>query len=196
MKQMKWITLVIFALLLPALVAAQDQTKSQQPPTISSVLDSQVKTLEREFVPAAEAMPADKFNFAPSPSLGEFKDSRTFAQQVSHVAATNYMFGAAILGEKPPVDIDGPNENGPASLKTQDDVIKYLKDSFTYVHKAIATITPQNAVDPVTLPWGKATRLGVATLTAAHGFDHYGQMAIYLRLNGIIPPASRPQPKK
>jgi uncharacterized damage-inducible protein DinB len=188
MKQINWTTLIILALLLPAVVAAQ----SQPTPNIASVLDNQVKTLERDFVPAAEAMPADKFNFAPSPSLGEFKESRTFSQQVSHVATTNYIFGAAILGEKPPVNTEGPNENGPASLKTKDDVIKYLKDSFAYVHKAIATITPQNAVEPV----GKSTRLGLASLTAWHGFDHYGQMVVYLRLNGIIPPASRPQPKK
>jgi hypothetical protein len=196
MKQIKWITLMVVALLLPAVVAAQDQTKSQAPPTISSVLDNQVKGLEHEFVPASEAMPADKFNFAPSPSLGEFKDSRTFAQQVSHVAATNYVVAAAILGEKPPVETEGPNENGPASLKTKDDIVKYLKDSFSYVHKAIATITPENAVAPVTVPWGKSTRLALASMPAWHGFDHYGQMAIYLRLNGIIPPASRPQPKK
>jgi uncharacterized damage-inducible protein DinB len=191
MKQIKWITLMVFALL-PAVVAAQ----SQPAPSIASVLDNQVKNLEHDFVPAAEAMPADKFNFAPSPSLGEFKDSRTFAQQVSHVATANYSFAATILGEKPPVNIEGPNENGPASLKTKDDIVKYLKDSFAYVHKAIATITPENAVDPVTVSWGKSTRLALASMTAWHGFDHYGQMAIYLRLNGIIPPASRPEPKK
>lgn len=192
MKQIKWIMLVILALLLPAVVAAQ----SQPAPTIASVLDNQVKNLEHDFVPAAEAMPADKFNFAPSPSLGEFKDSRTFAQQVSHVATANYSFAATILGEKPPVNIEGPNENGPVSLKTKDDIVKYLKDSFAYVHKAIATITPENAIEPVTVSWGKSTRLALASMTAWHGFDHYGQMAIYLRLNGIIPPASRPEPKK
>lgn len=192
MKQLKWTLLLIFVLLLSAVVVAQSQPST----TIASVLDNQVKNLERDFVPAAEAMPADKFNFVPSPSLGEFKESRTFSQQVSHVATTNYIIGAAILGEKPPVDTEGPHENGPASLKTKEDVIKYLKDSFTYVHKAISTVTPQNALDPVTLPWGKSTRLGLASTTSWHGFDHYGQMVVYLRLNGIIPPASRPQPKK
>jgi len=193
MKQIRWVVPVVSVLLLSAVVVAQDQAKPQVPPTIASVLDNHVKSLEREFVPAAEAMPVDKFNFVPSG--GEFKESRTFSQQVSHVAASNYEFAALILGQKPPVPTEGPNENGPASLKTKDDVIKYLKDSFAYVHTAIATITPENAVDPITLPWGKGTRLGMATLIASHGFDHYGQMAVYLRLNGIIPPASRPQPK-
>lgn len=196
MKQMKCITLIIFALLLPIVVAAQTPSTSQPAPTISSVLETQVRILEHDFVPAAEAMPADKFNFAPSPSLGEFKDSRTFAQQVSHVATANYQFAATILGEKPPVNTEGPNENGPASLKTKDDIVKYLKDSFAYVHKAIATITPENALEPVTVSFGKSTRLGLASMAAWHGFDHYGQMVIYLRMNGIVPPASRPQPKK
>lgn len=196
MKQTKWTMLLIFALLLPAVVAANGQSAPQPTPTIASVLDNQVKNLEHDFVPAAEAMPADKFNFVPSPALGEFKESRTFSQQVSHVATANYDFAAAILGEKPPVDTEGPNENGPASLKTKDDVIKYLKDSFVYVHKAIATITPQNAVEPLTVSWGKSTRLALGSMAAWHGFDHYGQMVVYLRLNGIIPPASRPQPKK
>jgi len=196
MKQIKWITLTFIALLLPAVVAAQDQSKRQPAPTVASVLDNQVKNLEHDFVPAAEAMPADKYNFAPPSALGEFKDSRTFAQQVSHVATANYEFASTILGEKPPVNTEGPNENGPASLKTKEDLVKYLKDSFAYVHKAIATITPENAVEPVTVSWGKSTRLALASMTAWHGFDHYGQMAIYLRLNGIIPPASRPEPKK
>jgi hypothetical protein len=196
MKQTKWTMLLIFVLLLPAVVAAQGQSAPQPTPTIASVLDNQVKNLEHDFVPAAEAMPADKFNFVPSPALGEFKESRTFSQQVSHVATANYEFAAAILGEKPPVDTEGPNENGPGSLKTKDDVIKYLKDSFVYVHKAIATITPQNAVEPLTVSRGKSTRFALGSMAAWHGFDHYGQMVVYLRLNGIIPPASRPQPKK
>lgn len=192
----KTISLVALAFALITTAVAQNQSKPQEPPTVASVLDNQVKIIEHEFVPAAEAMPADKFNFAPSPSLGEFKESRTFAQQVSHVATANYSFAAAILGEKPPVNIEGPNENGPASLKSKDEIVKYLKDSFAYVHKAIATITPQNQVEPVTVEWGKSTRLALASMCAWHGFDHYGQMAIYLRMNGIVPPASRPQPKK
>ena len=196
MKQIKCTMLLIFALLLPAVVAAQGQSAAQPTPTIASVLDNQVKNLERDFVPAAEAMPADRFNFVPSPALGEFKESRTFSQEVSHVATVNYLFASAILGEKPPVNTEGSNENGPASLNTKDDVIKYLNGSFAYVHKAVATITPTNALEPIPVPWGKSTRLALASMTPWHGFDHYGQMVVYLRLNGIIPPASRPQPKK
>ena len=157
--------------------------------TVASVMDGTLSTIERELVPAVEAMPEDKFNFAPT--NGEFKGVRTFAQQVKHVAATNYVFAARILGEKPPVDTGG--ENGPDALKTKGDVVKFLKDSFAYAHKAVATIDEDNAVTPIKNPDGKgsSTRLGMGMLFAWHGFDHYGQMVEYLRMNGIVPPASR-----
>lgn len=161
-------------------------------PGLSQVLDRQLANLEREFVPAAEALGGEKFAFAPTG--GEFKGVKTFAEQVRHVASSNYLFGAGILGEKLPAELLG-GENGPENLKTKAEIVKYLKDSFAYAHKAFAGITEANATAPIPTPWGKGTtsRLGLAGLTVAHGFDHYGQMAVYLRLNGIIPPASRPQ---
>jgi len=144
---------------------------------------------EGEFVGAADAMPEDKYSFAPS--NGEFKGVRTFAQQVKHVAAVNYVFGAAILNEKPPVDTGG--ENGPDSVKSKAEIMKFLQDSFAYLHKAVASITDKNQLDPVELFGMKLARGSVGTFSAAHPFDHYGQMVEYLRMNGIIPPASRPQ---
>ncbi len=157
--------------------------------TIGQVLDGGIKTIESELVPAAEAMPEDKYNFAPTG--GEFKGVRTFAQQVKHVAAINYIVGASILGEKPPLDTNG--EKGPDSVKSKADIVKFLKDSFAYAHKAVASITDANALEPIAVPFGKekGTRAGMATVFAWHGFDHYGQMAVYLRMNGIVPPASR-----
>lgn len=157
--------------------------------TVTHVLDNAVNNLERDLVPAAEAMPEDKFGFVPTD--GEFKGVRTFAQQIKHVAAVNYELGAAILEEKPPADIN--DEAGPASVKTKAEVLKYLKDSFVYAHKAIATINENNLVETVRSPFGEGavSRLGLATTVAWHGFDHYGQMVEYLRMNGIVPPASR-----
>ena len=145
-----------------------------------------------EFIGAADAMPEDKFAFAPT--TGEFKGVRTFAQQVKHVAAVNYIFGATILNEKPPVDVGG--ESGPDSLKSKAEIMQFLKDSFAYLHKAVASINDKNGLDSVDLFGMKLTRLGVGTFSAAHPFDHYGQMVEYLRMNGIVPPASRPQPKQ
>jgi hypothetical protein len=116
---------------------------------------------------------------------------RSFGQQVKHVAAVNYLVGAAILEEKPLVDIGG--ENGPDSVKTKADIVKFLKDSFAYVHKAVGTINDGNLLSPIKSPFGEGmvTRLGMATLIVGHCFDHYGQMVEYLRMNAIIPPASR-----
>jgi len=157
--------------------------------TIKGELDGGVKMIEGELVPAVEAMPEDKFVFAPT--SGEFKGVRTFAQQAKHVAAVNYLIGSAILGEKPPVDTGG--EKGPDSVTSKADVVKYLKDSYAYAHKAVASITDDNAVASVKSPFfdGTTTRLALGTAFAWHGFDHYGQMAVYLRMNGIVPPASR-----
>jgi hypothetical protein len=174
-------------LLLTGIVVAQ--AAKPEPQTVSQVLAHSVTNVEHEFVPAAEAMPEDKYAFAPT--TGEFKGVRTFGQQVKHVAAVNYMLGAGILGEKSPVDTGG--ENGPDSVKSKADIIKYLKDSFAYLHKAAESVNESNLVAPTKNPFGEgtATRLALATGAVGHCFDHYGQMVEYLRLNGIIPPASR-----
>jgi uncharacterized damage-inducible protein DinB len=187
-------TRIALALLLVGGIASAQAPAAPKPvadkaPSAGQVLERQLTNLEREFVPAAEAMPEAAFDFAPT--NGEFKGVKTFAQQVRHVASANFMFAAGIAGEKAPVDLGG--ENGPETLKTKADIIKFLKDSFAYAHKAFAGITDANATASIPTPWGKGstTRLYLASLTVAHAFDHYGQMAVYLRMNGIIPPASR-----
>src|ERR1019366_7352508 len=137
-----------------------------EPKTISQILDGGVKGIESEFVPAAEAMPEDKYSFAPT--NGEFKGVRTFGQQVKHVAAVNYLVAAAILGEKPPVELGG--ENGPDSIKSKADIVKFAKDSFAYAHKAVATVNAENAVGQISSPFGqgKVSRLGMTTVFAWH----------------------------
>jgi outer membrane murein-binding lipoprotein Lpp len=183
----------VFCVVICTLVLAAGafaQAKKEIPRTVTQVLSNTVKNLEHDLVPAAEAMPEDKFGFAPS--NGEFKGVRTFAEQIKHIAAVNYELGAAILSEKPPVDIG--DESGPASVTSKADILKYLNDSFVYVHKAIDTINEKNLTGTVKSPFGeyKVTRLGLATTVAWHGFDHYGQVVEYLRMNGVVPPASRP----
>jgi hypothetical protein len=103
----------------------------------------------------------------------------------------HYILGAAILGEKPPVDTGG--ENGPDKISSKTDIIQYLKDSFAYVKKAAGTVDERNSVAPIKNPFGEgsATRLALAVGTVGHCSDHYGQLVEYLRMNGIIPPASR-----
>jgi hypothetical protein len=188
MMKVKWLSTYLLLLACSGLALGQD-AKPAEPRTISQVLDRSVARVEAEFVPAADAMPENKYSFAPT--NGEFKGVRTFAQQVKHVAAVNYMVGAAILEEKPPVELGG--ENGPDSMKTKADIERFLKDSFSYFHKAVGSINDGNLLNPIKSPFGEGTvtRLGMATLIVGHCFDHYGQMVEYLRMNAIVPPASR-----
>jgi uncharacterized damage-inducible protein DinB len=155
----------------------------------AKVFGGEVKQVESEFVSLAEAMPADKYDFAPA--TGEFKAVRTFAQQVKHVASVNYIVAAAVLGGKPPVDTGG--EAGPVDVKSKDDIVKYLKASFAYCEKAAASLTAKNLLDEIDSPFGdgKSSRLGTATVIGWHSFDHYGQMVVYARMNGVVPPASK-----
>ena len=154
------------------------------------IFDQQITGVEREFVPLVEAMPSAKFSFAPTD--GEFKTVRTFAQQSAHVATTLYEMSAAILGEKNPVTL-GQNENGSPSLRSKEQIVKYVKDAFAYTHKAMLSLNGQNLEGMVKSPFGsgETTRLSLAVTAVSHTFDHYGQMVVYLRMNGIIPPASR-----
>ena len=182
---MKTLCTAVFLLLCTVAVA---QEKLPPPTSAGQVVDRQFSSMEREFVPAVEAMPADKFDFAPT--NGEFKGVRTFAAQAKHVAAVNYLLAAALLGEKPPLDTGG--ENGPDSVKSKEQVVKFVKDSFAYTHKALAGLNDKNLIEMIDGPFGdKSSRLGMANITIWHSFDHYGQMVEYLRMNGIVPPASR-----
>ena len=181
----------LFALsLFAAFTAAAAFGAAPPTPSVSHLFDQQLTMLEHELVPLVEAMPADKFDFAPTD--GNFKGVRTFGQQASHVAAVMYSVSAAILQEKNPSET-GKSENGPASLKTKDDIVKYLKGAFAYSHKAMGSLTQSNIFDMVPSPFGggKVPRLSIVDIPIWHSFDHYGQMVVYLRMNGIVPPASR-----
>ena len=180
---------MIALLLLASIASAQTPKPKEDHRTVTMILDRTVINLESEFIPAAEAMPEDKFGFAPT--NGEFKGVRTYGQQIKHVAAVNYELAAALLEQKPPVDIG--EESGPASITSKADIIKYLKESFAYVHKAVATINENNMAGTVRSPFGEGwvSRLGLASAISSHGYDHYGQMVEYLRMNGLVPPASK-----
>ena len=190
------VLLVISAWAVMAQSSGSAKPAAPPPPTIGSAVDVQVGILEREFVGAAEAMPDDKFNFSPTGlniSGSEYKGVKTFAEEVRHVAATNFLLWDAVTGDKPLIETS--EDNGPPQLKTKAEIIKYLKDSFALGHKAAKSLTAESAVVLVPSPFGQGqtTKLFCASFAVAHGFDHYGQMVEYLRMNGIIPPASRPQ---
>jgi uncharacterized damage-inducible protein DinB len=150
------------------------------------------KLTEKVIVSAADAMPADKYSFAPKD--GEFKGVRTFGQMVKHLSATNYILSAAALGEEPPADAG--DELGPEVVRTKAEILNYLTGSFAYLDKAIETIgqksTPVKSSPISPLKGTETTRLALVVESLVHAFDHYGQMVEYLRINGVVPPASRP----
>jgi hypothetical protein len=172
--------------------APQAQASPAPPATFASVVDRQVSQYEKNVVEAADAMPADKFDFTPA-SLNipgaAYKDVRTFAILVKHTATANYRFWTTLTGEKMPENIKGPN--GPDELKTKEQIMQFLKDSFAVGHRAAKTLTAENALEQVPFFRGTQARLFVASGAVIHAADEYGQMVEYLRMNGIIPPASR-----
>lgn len=151
-----------------------------------------LEAVKKQIASAAEAMPADKYGFAPTD--GEFKGVRTFGQQVKHLSATNHILAAAALGEDPPADAG--DEMGPESVRTKAEILDYLDGSFAHLGKAVAAIGENSETvrtSPISpLPATVATRLALTIEALIHAFDHYGQMVEYLRMNGVVPPASRP----
>ena len=160
--------------------------------TPAAAMDSELTIVETEMMGAVKAMPAEKYGFAPSAAIfvpaqtTEFATVRTFAQQAAHVAQANYFFFSTLSGLKPDVDV-----RAIAKLTGKDEVVAALAGSFAFGHKAIATLTAANAFEVLKTPEpGLQTRASFAAFAVAHCFDHYGQMVEYMRMNGIVPPAS------
>ena len=151
-----------------------------------SVADS-LRFIEGNLLGAAEAMPEEKYNFIPT--AGKFDDARSFGEQIKHVACAQFAFFNEFEGKKPPDDCE---KGGHDPAKTKAELIKYLKDSFDYSNRVIATLTPENAVDRVEGRYaGPNTKLGISVISVWHMSDHYGQLVEYLRMNSIVPPATQ-----
>ena len=182
---------------------AQEHPTAAELRTVASVLLHNFRFEEYEFRSAAEAMPAEKYSYRPAqgdyggvyPGYGQ-KELRTFGEQVKHVACSNFAFAAELDGKTPPAGCD---TGGPSPAKTRDELIVYLRDSFKTLDKSLGAITKENMFQPINMFQsivghyaGPNTRLGLATVCIWHVADHYGQLVLYMRLNGIVPPASRP----
>lgn len=194
---MRWIA-ACGLLGLGSLTAAAQMGGTAKGPEIGTIatpavaFDSQLSVIEGEMMSAVKAMPADKFDFAPSQAIfvpgqkTEFATVRTFAQEATHVAEANYFFYNIVSGLQPDRD-----PRAILKLTNKDDVVAALAASFAFAHKAIATLTPANAFEVIKSPEpGFQTRATLASVGISHCWDHYGQMVEYLRMNGIVPPAS------
>jgi len=181
--------IAILSLLVSTPLLAQTKQSSRQR-TIAEALDSWITNTETHVIPAADALPADKYGFAPPTTYGEYRGVRTFAQQVKHLAANNYWMAALISRQRPSAEMS--NETGPDSVQSKAQIMAYLAGSYAALHRAVRSIDADNAVARV--PNGNSwqtTRLSFAMDAVAHSFDHYGQIVEYLRMNGIVPPDSR-----
>ena len=179
---------MLLAAALVCSVGASASARAQAPVAPASAIDSVMSMLDGEFVAAAKAMPAEKYDFSPKSlaiPASKFEDVRTFADQIRHVAQANYFFYASVGGMKPDADVKAIG-----SLKTKDEMVDALVKSFAFAHKSIAAITAENAWLTIKPVDGLTTRVSIASFGVAHGFDHYGQVVEYLRMNGIVPPAS------
>lgn len=161
----------------------------QQAQSITSAIERQFNKIESDILSSAQAMPEDKYGFTPE-SLAirdsDFKGVRTFAGQILHLATDNILIWSAITGD--PVRTDIEDVNGPKSIKTKKEVIEYLKSSFAVGRKVISGLTTGNAMELVQFRWRKLARLDLAFYALTHANEHYGQMALYLRFCGIVPP--------
>ncbi len=179
--------------LLAASSLAVGQVAAAKTASPADAVNAQLSLIEGEMMGAVKAMPADKYSFAPSASVFASSQKtvypsgiRTFAQQATHVAQANYFFFSSVSGMKPDADVGAI-----AKLTNKDEIVAALAASFAFGHKAISTLTAANAFEVLkSNEPGLQTRATLSTFAVAHAFDHYGQMVEYLRMNGIVPPAS------
>ncbi|MBS1565365.1 MAG: DinB family protein [Bacteroidetes bacterium] len=157
--------------------------------SITTAIERQFNKIENDILTSAQAMPEDRFDFTPE-SLhiknSDFKGARSFGGQIMHLATDNILIWSAITGDSVRSDIT--DVNGPGNITTKKDIIDYLKSSFAIGRKAISTLTTQNAMDPIDFRGRKLPKLDLAFYALTHANEHYGQMAVYLRMCGIIPP--------
>ena len=141
--------------------------------------------VEHDVVSLANAMPGDRYDFRPA--VGAFRDARTFGEQVAHLATVIYITAAIVLEERSPY-APGANDNGPADVRGKDAIVAYLESSMAYARQAMASLTERNALEPLKTCFGTQPRSQVAAGIIYHSYDHYGQMVVYARLNGVVPP--------
>jgi hypothetical protein len=177
---------LISVLLLLSSLRVTAQQQPSPPKTIPDAINYMWKMVEGDFTSLAEAMPEEKWNF--KPTQGAFADVRTFAEQVKHVACANEAWAEKLRGEQPP---DNCDTGGPSPARTKTEILAYLRESFVMIDGEIAKTRPDNLMAPVKGPYAGDNRLEVLNSALWHISDHYGQLVEYLRMNSIVPPASR-----
>jgi len=180
---------VIAAGMLAALASAQDTMKKNAPPKPavgpSQALLENWNYIGRKLIAMAEDFPEDKYDFKPVPA------ERTFAEQLLHAANANYFFTNPAMGLKPPAEEDPKRER----YKTKAAVVEFVKKAFADGAAAIQQKRDKGMNDLIVDPFvNQQTRVSdMAWGLIEHSGEHYGQLAVYYRVAGLVPPESRPK---
>ena len=172
---------------LASMVVATGVVSAQDP--VTTMHEDQLALVEREVRSLAEAMPAEAYDFAPRE--GAFDGVRTFGEQVRHLATMIFMTAARVLEEPSPYG-PGRHNDGPDGVRSKTEVLAYLDEALAYARRAVGSLTTANHQDLVPSVFGPMPRAAVAAGITYHSFNHYGQMVVYARMNGVVPPASVP----
>jgi hypothetical protein len=197
MKMIHQLQVFLVAMLFVMPAFAQDSSKNAASPNLaaspSTALLKQWNEIGRKLIAMAEDFPEDKYDFKAAPSTG------TFAERMIHGAATNYFFTNLALGQKLPSEEDPPR----AQFKNKAAIVAYVKKSFadgaaaikSKGDKGISTLVIDPFAEDVPANVGKEKiRLGdFAFALAEHSGEVYGQLTVYYRVAGLIPPESRPK---
>jgi uncharacterized damage-inducible protein DinB len=190
MKQACWIVVLILdAGLLAQPAHTQEMAKKEvapkpAPSPSQAVLDAW-NEIGRKLIAMAEDFPEDKYDFKPTPA------QRGFAQQLIHVSGVNYFFTNLALGQKPPAEADAKREQ----FKTKAEVVGFVKKSFADGAAAIKVKGDKGMAELVTDPDShEQSRVSdLAYGLIEHAGEIYGQLAVYYRVAGMVPPESRPK---
>jgi uncharacterized damage-inducible protein DinB len=152
-----------------------------------SEVTAEVMVQEDKFLRLAEAVPAEKYTWRPSP------DVRSFAEVFLHVAAANYSL-YKLVGTPPPAGLDVKGLEKSTADKAK--VIATLKDSFAHARKAIAAMPDADLEKSMDWFGGKNTERGILLFIVRHGAEHLGQSIAYARFVGVVPPWTEDAQKK
>ena len=184
----KSLVLALGLLAASGMTVAQQAAKKAPPsraPGASAELLSQWNDIGRKLSAMAEDFPEDKYDFRPAPTV------RTFAEQLLHMAGSNYLFTNAALGQAPP----GPESESRDRFKTKAEVVAYVKKAFADGAAAIQSKGDKGLSASVNNPEGgkPIQLLGLGYNLLEHSAEHYGQLVMYYRIAGMVPPESRPR---
>lgn len=169
-------------LISPLAAAGQQAAAPAEKNPVSNALRSVVERQSKNIVAAAEEMPADKYPYRPTPA------QMSFGELVEHVTASNNFLCATIAGQP------ASGEEKPSAEASKEKLVSGLKSSFEFCTQALAKLDDSNLGEQLTIFGGRKVSRAVTMMILASGYaDHYGMAAMYLRLNGLLPPTAKPK---